>query len=310
MRKHLFILLLSSVVGSAVAQQDPQYNLYQFNPLIINPAYAGSRDGLSVVADVRNQWVGFEGAPKTSIISGHAPILNKNVGVGFTLIGDRMGPRSMVGFSGNFAYILKLNNKWKLSMGLNAGYNRYQFNYQDITFKNIDNANSNLGKFNEGALDLNCGMYLKSKSFFAGISFTHLGAKELLSIDPRDTMFQGELSYRLRTHNFITVGKSWVFNENLVFAPTLAIRSVNNGNGNMDMNFNFFIYKKLWLGFFLRMPYGPGFLLNYYVTPKCKVGYSYDTGIRDQRRLGPSHEVSIGFDFLGKKSKIVSPRFL
>lgn len=310
MRKRIFIFLLGIVGGLALAQQDPQYNLYQFNPLIINPAYAGSRDGLSVVANVRNQWVGFEGAPKTSIISGHSPILNKNIGIGFTLIGDRMGPRSMMGFSGNFAYILKLNNKLKLSFGLNAGFNRYQFNYTSITFKNIDNSNTNLGRYNEGSPDFSFGTYLKSKSFFMGISFTHLLAGQLLEIDMNDTAFKNHLTYRLRTHNFFTIGKSWVLNENLVFAPTLAIRSVKQGSGNADLNFNFFIYKKLWLGMFLRLPYGPGFLLNYYVTPKCKIGYSYDTGLRDQRRLGPSHEVSIGFDFLQRKSKIISPRFL
>jgi hypothetical protein len=105
------------------------------------------------------------------------------------------------------------------------------------------------------------------------------------------------------------MGKSWVISENCVFAPTLAIRRIN-GSGNMDLNFNFFIYKKLWIGAFLRIPYGPGFLLNYYVTPKCKLGYSYDTGLKDQRRLGPSHEVTVSFDFLGRKSKIISPRFL
>src|ERR1041385_7888224 len=143
MGKHIFIILFVIAAGSGVAQQDPQYNMYQFNPLIINPAYAGSRDGLALVADVRQQWVGFNGAPKTNVLSGHAPILNKNVGVGLTLIGDRMGPRNMLGVSGNFAYILKLNNKWKLSLGMSAGYNRYQFNYQDVTFKNIDNTNAN-----------------------------------------------------------------------------------------------------------------------------------------------------------------------
>ncbi len=310
MRKHIFILLFSVVGGLVVAQQDPQYNLYQFNPLIINPAYAGARDGLSIVANVRNQWVGFDGAPKTSVISAHMPVLNKNVGIGFTLIGDRMGPRSMMGFSGNFSYILKLNNKWKLSMGLNAGYNRYQFNYTDITFKNIDNSGASLGRFNDGAPDFNFGAYLKNKSFFLGLSLTHLWAKDLFTIDMNDTMFKGDLSYRLRTHNFLTIGKSWVVNENLVFAPTMALRSVKDGQGNLDLNFNFFIYKKLWLGMFLRIPYGPGFLLNYYVTPKCKLGYSYDTGLKDQRRLGPSHEVTIGFDFLGQRSKIISPRFL
>ncbi|MBK6523240.1 MAG: type IX secretion system membrane protein PorP/SprF [Bacteroidia bacterium] len=310
MRKHIFIFLLISVVWKVAAQQDPQYNLYQFNPLIINPAYAGARDGLSVVANVRNQWVGFDGAPKTSVLSCHAPVLNKNVGIGFTIIGDRMGPRKMFGFSGNFAYILKLNNKLKLSFGLNAGYNRYQFNYNEITFKTIDNTTKNLGDFNTGAVDFNSGFYLKSKSFFLGLSFTHIGAKSLYEINMKDTSFKGFLTYRLRTHQFLTIGKSWLLNENVVFAPTLAFRGVNHGQGNIDINFNFFLYKKLWLGLFFRTPYGPGFLLNYYVTPKCKVGYSYDTGLGNNRRLGASHEVSIGFDFLGQKSKIISPRFL
>lgn len=309
MRKHIFIILFGIVAARGMAQQDPQYNLYQFNPLIINPAYAGARDGLSLVADVRQQWVGFAGAPKTNVISGHAPVLNKNIGVGLTLVGDRMGPRNMFGLTGNFSYILKLNNKYKLSLGLSAGYNRYQFNYQDITFKNIDNTNSNIANITEGAPDFGFGIYLKSKSFFFGSSFTHAWAKELFNQPIADTAFKGNISYRLRTHNFVTIGKSWVLNENCVFAPTVAIRRVA-GRGNMDLNFNFFIYKKLWIGAFLRIPYGAGFLINYYVTPKCKLGYSYDTGLGDQKRLGPSHEVSVSFDFLGRKNKIISPRFL
>jgi type IX secretion system PorP/SprF family membrane protein len=309
MRKYIFIVLFGIVAGVSVAQQDPQYNLYQFNPLIINPAYAGARDGLSLVADVRQQWVGFAGAPKTNVISGHAPILNKNIGVGATIINDRMGPRNMVGITGNFSYIAKLNNVWKLSLGMSAGYNRYQFNYSDITFKNIDNTSSNIGNITEGTPDFGVGFYLKSKSFFLGSSFTHVWAKDLFNQPVADSAFNGNISYRLRTHNFITIGKSWVLSENCVFAPTIAIRRFDK-NGNMDLNFNFFIYKKIWIGMFLRIPYGPGFLLNYYVTPKCKLGYSYDTGLKDQRRLGPSHEVSVSFDFLQRKSKIISPRFL
>ena len=82
MKKYLILVLSFAFTFLSKAQQDPQYNLYQFNQMVINPAYAGARDGISIVANVRNQWVGFDGAPKTSVISGHAPILNKNVGIG------------------------------------------------------------------------------------------------------------------------------------------------------------------------------------------------------------------------------------
>ncbi len=306
MKKKLVLFVCIALLGKINAQQDPQYNLYQFNPLIINPAYAGARDGLTVAANVRNQWVGFKGAPKTSAISVHSPILNKNVGLGFTIVNDRLGPRNMVGFSGNFAYIAKLNTKWKLSLGLNAGYNRFQFDYSSITFQTVDNTTQNLGIINTGALDFAMGGYLRTSSFFIGMSFTHIGARDLYS----KSLDGVDVSYRLRTHNFLTIGKSWIVNDDVVFAPTIAIRRMEKGNGNLDLNLNFFLYKKLWLGMMFRSSYGPGFLINYYVTPKFKVGYSYDMGLGDARKLGASHEITIGFDFLRNKTKIISPRFL
>jgi type IX secretion system PorP/SprF family membrane protein len=304
----LFLLVYASLIK---AQQDPQYNLYQFNPLVINPAYAGARDGLSGAANVRNQWVGFEGAPKTSVLSVHSPILNKNIGLGLTVLSDKIGPRNMIGVAGNFAYILKLNEKWKLSFGLSAGYNRFQFNYNQLTFKTMDNTSAGVNDLSRGALDFNSGIYLRTNTFFFGFSATHMYAKQLFKIDLKDTSsVASQLSYRLHTHNFMYIGKSFLLNENVIFSPTILFRTARKGNANLDVNFNFFLYKKVWLGVFLRGPYGPGFLVNYYVNNKFKVGYSYDTGFKDAKMLGASHEVSIGFDLSGNKSKIISPRFL
>lgn len=311
--KRIFTIVFFFVfVHITKAQQDPQYNLYQFNPLVINPAYAGARDGISGAANVRQQWVGFgSGTPKTSVISVHSPILNKNIGLGLTILNDRLGPRNMVGFSGNFAYILKLNEKWKLSFGLSGGYNRFQFDYSSLTFKTMDNNSVGVNDISKGAMDFNSGIYLRSNTFFFGLSATHMYAKQLFKVDLKDTSsVSTQLSYRLHTHNFIYFGKSFMLNENVVFSPTILFRSVRRGSANLDVNFNFFLYKKLWLGVFLRGPYGPGFLFNYYVNSKFKVGYSYDTGFKDAKMLGASHEITIGFDLSGNKSKIISPRFL
>lgn len=311
MKRLITILFLFISASCLKAQQDPQYNLYQFNPLVINPAYAGARDGLSGAANVRNQWVGFDGAPKTNVLSVHSPILNKNIGLGLTVLSDKIGPRNMVGVAGNFAYILKLNDKWKLSFGLSAGYNRFQFNYNQLTFKTMDNTSVGVNDLSRGALDFNSGIYLRTNTFFFGFSATHMYAKQLFNIDLKDTSkIASQLSYRLHTHNFMYIGKSFMLNENVVFSPTILFRTVKKGSSNMDVNFNFFLYKKVWLGVFLRGPYGPGFLVNYYVNNKFKVGYSYDTGFKDAKMLGASHEVSIGFDLSGNKSKIISPRFL
>lgn len=305
--KHYISVFLLFVVLLSHAQQDAQYNLYQFNPLVINPAYAGAKDVLSLTAAVRNQWSGFDGAPRTMVLTGHAPIVNKNLGVGMTVINDKIGPRNMIGAYAHIAYILKLNRQTKLSFGLNAGYNRYQFNYNQLSLIDPSESPVNLQQNqNHGVLDINGGLYLKASSYFIGLSATHLTAPSVYDIaDPNNNKF----AYRLRNHLFLTAGKSFIVNENVIFAPTILLKTVTN-TAMVDINFNFLLYKKLWLGAFLRSGYGPGFLMQYYVSNQLKVAYSFDTGLNDAKKLGASHEVMIGFDFSGNKSRTVNPRFL
>lgn len=305
MKKRYITLVLIFGCLFASAQQDPQFNLYQFNQMVINPAYAGARDAIAVVGDVRNQWTGFEGAPRTSCLSIHGPIANKHIGIGLTVVNDVMGPRNLFGIYGNFAYILKLSNKYKLSFGINGGLNRFQFDFSKISFKSYETSTSFYQVQNYNKLDINSGIYLRSNTFFAGLSTTHLYNGDVYNISDSSST----LSYRLRTHMFFTLGKSFSLGEKVIFAPTLAYRVVNS-KANGDLNLNFFLFKKLWLGVFSRGGYGPGFLLQYYINDKIRVGYSFDTGSRDARKLGPSHEVMFGIDLGGNKSKVISPRFL
>src|SRR4051812_11608310 len=106
MKKIYTIVCMTLIAASTSAQQDPQYSLYQFNQMIINPAYAGARDGLSAVVSNRQQWVGMEGAPKTTAASLHGPFLKKNLGLGLTITNDMMGQRNVTSIYGNFAYLL------------------------------------------------------------------------------------------------------------------------------------------------------------------------------------------------------------
>jgi len=288
------------------AQQDPQYNLYQFNQMIINPAYAGARDALAVVALRRDQWVSFPGAPKTTCLSAHSPILNKNIGVGFTIARDEIGPRSTTGFYANFAYILKLNQKAKLSFGMNAGYNRYQFNFSEIQFQKDEVPSELLQNLTKGTLDINAGLYFRTNTFFAGLSATHINSPSVYSYQ---TTIGGKYNYKVRTHMFFTIGNSFVFSKDLVFAPTLLVKQIGDEVG-VDINANFFLYKRLWLGAFYRNGFGPGALMQFYATDKLRLGLSYDTGLSDARKLGSSFEVMLGFDFSGTKSKMINPRFL
>jgi hypothetical protein len=92
MKKILLTALLLFLTSINVnAQQSPHYTQYMYNMNIINPAYAGSKENLSFGLLYRKQWLDIEDAPTTFSLSGSAPV-GKNVGIGLSIISDRIGP--------------------------------------------------------------------------------------------------------------------------------------------------------------------------------------------------------------------------
>src|SRR4051812_1318734 len=104
------IVVFMTSIFAVKAQQDPQYSQYMFNQMAINPAYAGSKEALSSAVLLRSQWTGIEGAPKTETFTIHGPLKKKKVGLGFTVIGDQIGPKKSIGALGSYAYRIPIKN--------------------------------------------------------------------------------------------------------------------------------------------------------------------------------------------------------
>lgn len=314
MKKILFALTVFVALKGA-AQQDPQYSLYQFNQMSINPGYAGARDAIAIVADLRKQWAGIEGSPMTSALTVHSPIMNDKLGVGINFLNDRLGAKTVNGIYGNVAYILKLTNQLKLSFGARVGYAMYKFNFSEVKFKDANEvALSDLNNTNKGALDIDAGLYLRSNSFFVGLSATHLANNVLYKGSFQGTNSLGSptdysLTYALKTHIFLTIGNSFAIKENFLITPSIMVKTVM-GKTSADINLNTFLYKRFWVGIYVRQGYGYGALFQAYMTNQLRIGYSYDAGAGDQSRLGGGHEIMIGFDIKRPKAAMVSPRIL
>ncbi|HSY77437.1 MAG TPA: PorP/SprF family type IX secretion system membrane protein, partial [Bacteroidia bacterium] len=105
------------------AQQDASFSQYFFNPLYINPAYAGSRGIFSGTMVYRTQWVGMEGAPVTESVGMHGMIPGSNVGLGLQFYNDNVGPLTTTGISGIFAYHLHLGESTRLAFGIEGVMN-------------------------------------------------------------------------------------------------------------------------------------------------------------------------------------------
>lgn len=313
--KKALIFLTVFVACKAVAQQDPQYNLYQYNQLVINPAYAGARDAIAIVADVRKQWLGFKGAPTTMVFSIHSPVANNKVGIGLNAMNDKIGAKAITSVYGNFSYILKVNNKTKLAFGARAGYSSYRFDFSEVKYKDSEEAAyADLASANKGALDVDAGLYLRTNTFYCGISATHLNNGKIYNKsfqvkDTAGTAADYTLSYVLAPHIFFTIGKSFVVKENFLISPSIMVKTVQ-GKTTADLNLNFFAAKRIWFGVFVRQGYGFGGLFQVYVTNQFRIGYSYDVGTGSRKNLGSSHEIMLGFDIKKSKSKMISPRFL
>lgn len=309
-RSNRIILLLSLLYVFCFSQQEPQYSLYQFNPTLINPAFAGFKEMGSINLAYRNQWVGFDGAPKTLMASVNSPFMNQQLGAGLNILSDKAGARDFNIIAANLCYNLKLSSKLYFGAGFAPNFQFFQFRYDKLEFKNNDYNLSSLNNINVSKFNLGVGLLLRSKTFFIGLGSFNLVDKNLFEShlsNVSNPIDQITIKYRMRNHTYFILGKSFVFNENVVFAPTMLLRSSNNIS-NIDINLNVFLKKTIWLGLILRYPFGPGILVQYYVGHRFKVGYAFDTGLAKKVRLN-SHEICLTYDLYKNKSNFISPRF-
>jgi type IX secretion system PorP/SprF family membrane protein len=107
--KVFMMLLLSSTL--VYGQQDAQYSQYMFNTLVLNPAYAGSREVVSATALYRKQWVNTPGSPRTTTFSVDAPFKREKVGVGLVVFNDKIGITNTTGAYGSYAFRMRLKSE-------------------------------------------------------------------------------------------------------------------------------------------------------------------------------------------------------
>src|SRR5690606_24356093 len=166
----IFALLFTGVFS--YSQQDAQYTQYMYNTINVNPAYAGSRDVLSIFGMYRTQWVGLEGAPDTGVFSAHLPV-GERIGLGLTFVNDRIGIADENTISADFSYGIPVSENYKLAFGLkatahllNVDYSKLSIDPNDPSFQSsVDNMFSP----NVGA-----GIYLYSNKFYVGASVPNI----------------------------------------------------------------------------------------------------------------------------------------
>lgn len=286
-------------------QQDPMYSQYMFNIQSFNPAYTGSWRSMGLTLLAREQWYGFENNPQTQTVTLQIPLIKNRMGLGFSLIDDKIGLESRKAMFADYSFGIKIVNNVMLRFGLKGGMTSYSnafSNYvliddDDVAFQN-DQLNVSLPNFGVGA-------FLHSEKLYLGFSVPKLIQNEIGNYDQNSTI---EMRY------FTFIGGA-VFNiiKGLDFKPTFNVRYTQNEPLVADFNMNILVAKRFWFGAMFRTAddLGIGFNTNFLLGKNLRIGYAYDlyqdSGLSSYSN--GTHEIMLSYEFHFEKTLYVSPRY-
>ena len=300
--KVLGAILLLGLAKFSFGQQDPMYTQYNYNTQTINPAYAGTWESLGFMVLGRYQWLGIDGAPRTYTFSVQSPTRRENVAWGVSVISDKLGQEQHLTFMGDYSYRLRVGERSYLRLGLKAGVTHYSNplgNYPQNpddpheTFENIDS--KLVPNFGVGA-------FLYSKDYYVGLSVPKIMET---NFEKTNTNYS---NYAEMRHFYLQGGYVFSLSPNLKFKPTFLTKATIGAPVELDLTANFLLADKFWIGAMYRTGDSFGFLTQWVIDKKLRLGYSIDfTTTRLGAYNNGSHELMISYE-LGLRRKWSTPR--
>jgi type IX secretion system PorP/SprF family membrane protein len=217
---NIAFLFLVLIIQPAFSQQDPLSSHYMFNTMTYNPGVAGTSGMVCATALNRQQWIGFKGAPATTVFNISAPVTLFNIksGIGLIIESDNIGFDKDINLSAAYSYLMDLG-QGKLGIGLSLGMlNKtlsptWQIPTGDAHIPASGDPLIPEGKESFVAFDAGLGLYYKADKFYAALSVTHLNQPKI--------KFTKGLPYVSR-HYYLTAGYTLQLpNPSLELLPSL-----------------------------------------------------------------------------------------
>ena len=304
MKKLMIVGCLLFIVQLSCGQQDVQHTQFMWDQSAINPAYVGFKESLSANLFLRQQWVGIDGAPKSEYVSAHTPIMNRQGGVGFAVLHDRLGISNQLQAMVQGAYNLRMK-KGYLRLGLRMQWTNWSMRYNDTNPDQQADDFIPQADLSEHGYNGGFGAMYHTKDFYIGIS-----APRLLENQWQFTSTGGQTGLMTESRHFYFMGgKAFKFNPNLIFKPAVMVRYVDGAPMQYDLNASLFINDTFWVGASYRWTDSIDVLFEYAVTREMRIGYAFDWTISRMRNHLGTHELFVGFDLKKKRNGYNHPRY-
>jgi type IX secretion system PorP/SprF family membrane protein len=304
MRTKIFFYVILLAANVCFAQQEAQFTQYMYNTININPAYAGSRGALSVFGLYRSQWVGLTGAPETATFSINSPINNSKVGVGVSLVNDKIGATIENNISADISYTIQTSAKFKLSFGIKGTGSIFNFDANkldpedagDPQFQNIDN---------EFTPNVGAGVYWHSDKAYIGFSVPNF--IETNQYDDNDVaIYKDKISYYLMAGYVFDLDQF----QDIQFKPAVLTKMVTGAPLQVDLSANFMFVNKFVIGVAYRWSASMSAMAGFQITDGLYLGYGYDYETTSLNNYNSgSHEIFLRYEFLQNNGNMTIPRF-
>lgn len=267
------------------AQQDPQFTQNMFNRLPVNAGFAGSNGSICATLINREQWMGFEGNPKTTVFSadGSFKLRQKyQMGAGLSVMQDQLGPVKSLNVKAALSYHYRIQ-QGVLSIGLDFGiFNQSIDGDWRTSSGNFDGTedpsipNSEAGKT---TFDLGGGLYYYTRDMYVGISSTHLN-QPTISDEPDD---ESLYNYQQVRHYYVMAGYNYLLNSQFELQPSIFAKT-DGVSTQLDLNTNVLYNNMVWAGVSYRLEDAVSFLAGVKLEDigvpaelkPLKIGVAYD----------------------------------
>jgi len=316
LKKILVVVLISGLYWPSMAQNRPQFTLYNLNTFLINPAVTGAEEHGDLRIGYRNQWQGISGAPKTYYASFHTPLGIKVLksrsreqgykldpfakaasnrpstiahhGIGGAVISDKIGAFTHTQISVAYAYHLSLTEEVALSAGVNVGYAQNSIDYDEVIFENDQDPILGQGVERDNGVDGSFGLMLYGSNFYAGVAALKKFSKGF-------EVNSNEFTSDQQLYVMINAGYKWTLSREFALMPNLLVRMPQDAPISFDVGVTAAYRDRIWLGASYRNDRSILGLMRIGVNDMIDLGYSYDFSTNEVSDLGTgSHELVLG----------------
>lgn len=300
MKKSFLLIIVFTLITSAkvFAQHNPNYTQFMFNKLALNPAYAGSKEALSIMGLYRHQWHGLIGAPKVANLNMHTSLYDNRIGLGINVVNDKIGMLNTSYINGMYAYRFQLESGI-LSTGIDVRFMHSRYDWSKALVLNVEDMNVPLDRPAATSFNFGFGLYYQTDKYYIGLSMPSILNKSIYNLDRSFSSFS-----RANRTFYMMGGILLNINNVVALKPSFLVSYISSVPFEVDINLSVIFLKTFSIGASYRLDDSVNATLQYSINQQLSIGIAADYPLSELRNqtMG-SMEMCLEYVFREGKGK-------